>query len=150
MSELKKYTKAEVAEHKSFKDGKKDVWCIFEGKVYDISSFIEDHPGGEEVLLDRAGDDMTQQFADIGHSDYARQLMKGMLLGELDGASAAASPSPASAAAEKPKPVASASPASASSAKPAKNSESTAMTLVIPIGIILISVLVYMYLGRVN
>eukprot|EP01122_Echinamoeba_exundans_P009651 TRINITY_DN345_c0_g1_i1.p1 TRINITY_DN345_c0_g1~~TRINITY_DN345_c0_g1_i1.p1 ORF type:complete len:145 (+),score=27.59 TRINITY_DN345_c0_g1_i1:214-648(+) len=83
MSELKKYTKAEVAEHKSFKDGKKDVWCIFEGKVYDISSFIEDHPGGEEVLLDRAGDDMTQQFADIGHSDYARQLMKGMLLGEL-------------------------------------------------------------------
>eukprot|EP01122_Echinamoeba_exundans_P009653 TRINITY_DN345_c0_g1_i3.p1 TRINITY_DN345_c0_g1~~TRINITY_DN345_c0_g1_i3.p1 ORF type:complete len:125 (+),score=39.84 TRINITY_DN345_c0_g1_i3:214-588(+) len=84
MSELKKYTKAEVAEHKSFKDGKKDVWCIFEGKVYDISSFIEDHPGGEEVLLDRAGDDMTQQFADIGHSDYARQLMKGMLLGELD------------------------------------------------------------------
>jgi cytochrome b involved in lipid metabolism len=83
MSELKKFTKAEVAEHKSFKDGKKDVWCIFEGKVYDISSFIEDHPGGEEVLLDRAGDDMTQQFADIGHSDYARQLMKGMLLGEL-------------------------------------------------------------------
>lgn len=83
MAELRKITRAEVAEHKTFKDGKKDVWCIFEGQVYDISSFIEDHPGGEEVLLDRAGDDMTQQFADIGHSDYARQLMKNMLVGAL-------------------------------------------------------------------
>ena len=64
-------------------DGAKDVWVIFEGKVYDITAFIDEHPGGEEVLLDLAGADITQNFHDIGHSDYARTVMEPMLKGSL-------------------------------------------------------------------
>jgi cytochrome b involved in lipid metabolism len=80
---MSKITKEEVAKHKSWKDGNKDVWCIFEGKVYNVSSFLDEHPGGEEVLLDHAGGDMTQAFHDIGHSDYAKQVMNGLLVGDL-------------------------------------------------------------------
>lgn len=35
-------------------------------------SFYFKHPGGEESLLDVAGEDGTQGFEDVGHSDDAR------------------------------------------------------------------------------
>lgn len=39
--------------------------------------------GGEEVLLDVGGDDATEAFEDVGHSDEARELLDGMLIGNL-------------------------------------------------------------------
>lgn len=41
------------------------------------------HPGGEEVLLEKAGGDSTEDFEDVGHSTDARQLMAKYLIGEL-------------------------------------------------------------------
>lgn len=35
-------------------------------------SFIIQHPGGEEVLLEQAGKDATEAFEDVGHSTDAR------------------------------------------------------------------------------
>lgn len=39
--------------------------------------------GGEEVLLDVAGQDATEAFEDVGHSDEAREILEGLLVGEL-------------------------------------------------------------------
>lgn len=39
--------------------------------------------GGEEVLLDVGGQDATEAFEDVGHSDEARELLNGMLVGNL-------------------------------------------------------------------
>jgi cytochrome b5 len=39
--------------------------------------------GGEEVLLDCAGQDATEAFEDVGHSDEAREILTGMLVGTL-------------------------------------------------------------------
>ena len=39
--------------------------------------------GGEEVLLDVAGQDATEAFEDVGHSDEARESLKPMLVGSL-------------------------------------------------------------------
>lgn len=39
--------------------------------------------GGEEVLLDVGGQDATEAFEDVGHSDEARELLDGMFVGKL-------------------------------------------------------------------
>lgn len=39
--------------------------------------------GGEEVLLDVGGQDATEAFEDVGHSDEAREILEGLLIGDL-------------------------------------------------------------------
>jgi cytochrome b involved in lipid metabolism len=39
--------------------------------------------GGEEVLLDVGGQDATEAFEDVGHSDEAREILDGLLIGTL-------------------------------------------------------------------
>ncbi len=39
--------------------------------------------GGEEVLTDVGGQDATEAFEDVGHSDEAREILEGMLVGSL-------------------------------------------------------------------
>jgi len=80
MSEMKKLTKEEVATH----NDKKSTYLIIHDSVYDVTKFLEEHPGGEEVLLEQAGKDATEAFEDVGHSTDARELMKQYLIGELD------------------------------------------------------------------
>jgi len=41
------------------------------------------YSGGEEVLLDVGGQDATEAFEDVGHSDEAREILTGMLVGSL-------------------------------------------------------------------
>ena len=62
---------------------REDVWMSIHGKVYDITKYLEDHPGGEEVLLDRAGKEATEDFEDVGHSNEARKQLKAFEVGEL-------------------------------------------------------------------
>jgi len=50
MSEIKKHTK----------DG--DCWVVIRGKVYDVSNFLNDHPGGKKTLLMGSGKDATEEF----------------------------------------------------------------------------------------
>lgn len=45
--------------------------------------FVDEHPGGEEVLLDVGGQDSTEAFEDVGHSDEAREILEGLLVGTL-------------------------------------------------------------------
>ncbi|KAF2149401.1 cytochrome b5 [Myriangium duriaei CBS 260.36] len=76
----KTLTYSDVAEHNT----KKDLYLVVHDKVYDCSSFVDEHPGGEEVMLDVGGQDATEAFEDVGHSDEAREILKGMLVGELE------------------------------------------------------------------
>ncbi|KAH6679811.1 cytochrome b5-like heme/steroid binding domain-containing protein [Halenospora varia] len=75
----KEYTYADVSSH----SGKKDLLMVIHDKVYDTTSFIDEHPGGEEVLLDVGGQDATEAFEDVGHSDEAREILDGLLVGTL-------------------------------------------------------------------
>ena len=45
--------------------------------VYDVSGYLDDHPGGAEVMLDVAGKDADSMFEDIGHSKGARKVRWG-------------------------------------------------------------------------
>ncbi|XP_019954373.2 cytochrome b5 type B [Paralichthys olivaceus] len=78
-SDVKYHTLEEIREHNM----SSDTWLIIHDKVYDITSFLEEHPGGEEVLLEQAGSDATESFEDVGHSTDAREMLEQYLVGEV-------------------------------------------------------------------
>ncbi|KAE9404863.1 cytochrome b5 [Gymnopus androsaceus JB14] len=63
---------------------KDSIWLLLDGKVYNVSKFLDEHPGGDEVILAEAGKDATEAFEDVGHSDEARALLPDMLVGTFD------------------------------------------------------------------
>ncbi|KAM9302019.1 cytochrome b5 type B [Gastrophryne carolinensis] len=73
------YTLEEVNKRNSAKE----LWLVIHGKVYDITRFVEEHPGGEEVLFEQAGSDATESFEDVGHSIDARDMLKQYYIGDL-------------------------------------------------------------------
>ncbi|KAG6436475.1 hypothetical protein SASPL_101375 [Salvia splendens] len=76
----KVFTLAEVSEH----NNSKDCWLVIGGKVYDVTKFLEDHPGGDEVIISSTGKDATDDFEDVGHSSSAKTMMEDFLVGEID------------------------------------------------------------------
>ena len=51
--------------------------------MYDVTKYLDDHPGGAEVMLDVAGQDADEFFEDIGHSKEARIELKKYLIGNF-------------------------------------------------------------------
>ncbi|EGC29703.1 hypothetical protein DICPUDRAFT_99752 [Dictyostelium purpureum] len=82
MSE-KTYTKEEVAKHCSLDD----LWIVYNDDVFDVTKFVVEHPGGEEVLKGNGGKDATQEFDDVGHSASAIAKMEALRIGRIAGAS---------------------------------------------------------------
>ena len=83
-------TAEEVAMH----DSPTDCWTIVSGSVYDITSYIPRHPGGNEILSACGLDGTTlfeqredSQGESVGsgtpHSSSARSMLESYLLGEL-------------------------------------------------------------------
>ncbi|XP_063549137.1 cytochrome b5-like [Cydia strobilella] len=60
-----------------------DAAIIIDNIVYDVTGFLDDHPGGIEVLLDNAGTDATKCFRDVGHSDDAYTWREQYVMGEV-------------------------------------------------------------------
>ncbi|XP_059315988.1 cytochrome b5 [Lycium ferocissimum] len=77
-------TKLFTMEETSLHNTKDDCWVVIDGKVYDVSTYLDEHPGGDGVLLDATGKDATDEFEDAGHSKDARELMEKFFIGELD------------------------------------------------------------------
>jgi len=44
--------------------------------IYNVTSFVDSHPGSPETLLDHAGGDCTETFYDIGHSIEALNMKR--------------------------------------------------------------------------
>nr|ACU14939.1 unknown [Glycine max] len=76
----KVFSLAEVSQHNNVKD----CWLVIHGKVYNVTKFLEDHSGGDEVLLSSTGKDATNDFEDIGHSTSAVAMMDEFYVGDID------------------------------------------------------------------
>ena len=77
--QAKTFTMNEVAQH----DSKEDCWAIISGDVYDLTKFINRHPGGDEILR-ACGTDATTLFT-------KRQTQEGQAVGSGSPHSQAAS-----------------------------------------------------------
>uniref|UniRef100_A0A8C9DLU4 Cytochrome b5 heme-binding domain-containing protein n=1 Tax=Prolemur simus TaxID=1328070 RepID=A0A8C9DLU4_PROSS len=73
------YRLEEVAKRNSLKE----LWLVIHGRVYDVTRFLNEHPGGEEVLLEQAGVDASESFEDVGHSSDAREMLKQYYIGDV-------------------------------------------------------------------
>ncbi|XP_030956865.1 cytochrome b5 [Quercus lobata] len=76
----KLYSMQEASEHNT----KDDCWVVIDGKVYDVTTYLDEHPGGDDVVLAATGKDATEEFEDAGHSKSAKELMETFCIGELD------------------------------------------------------------------
>jgi len=83
----KVYSLEEVAKHTT----QEDCWLIVDGKVYDTTKYLEDHPGGVDVMLESSGRDATEDFEDVGHSKNAIKIMEQYYIGEFEGGSSKSS-----------------------------------------------------------
>ncbi|KAI5711294.1 cytochrome b5-like isoform X2 [Diaphorina citri] len=79
VEETKLFTRKEVKDNSS----KDNVVIIYDNGVYNVTNYLTEHPGGEEILLEQNGEDATEVFNDIGHSSDARETMKKFKVGEL-------------------------------------------------------------------
>ncbi|XP_067636051.1 cytochrome b5 isoform X2 [Eurosta solidaginis] len=77
------YTLQVVKEHNK----SDDLWIVIDGKVYDVTKFRHEHPGGEDALDEVAGRDATTEFNDVGHSQEAKEMLKKYYIGDLAGGS---------------------------------------------------------------
>lgn len=79
MTEQKRFSRKEISERNT----KRDAVFIIDNMVYDVTKFLDDHPGGHEVLLNVIGKDASEDFDDVGHSTDAKEMMKKYCIGEL-------------------------------------------------------------------
>ncbi|CAF9940821.1 hypothetical protein IMSHALPRED_002180 [Imshaugia aleurites] len=72
----------EVGKH----NNDKDCWLvIIHGRVYDVTEFKEEHPGGKSIILKWAGKDATDQFEPIHPPDTLDKFLdKSKHLGEVN------------------------------------------------------------------
>lgn len=74
----------EVSKHNHVKD----CWVtLYQRKIYNVTGFLEEHPGGAEIVLPYAGKDITGIMAEAlshEHSESAYEILDdGMLVGYL-------------------------------------------------------------------
>lgn len=77
-SNLKKYTWSEVIKHKTHED----CWIVVKGKVYDVTSWIPKHPGGEMMIMSNGGRESTAPFISY-HPSYVQNKLEQYCIGEV-------------------------------------------------------------------
>jgi len=73
-----KYTMEEISQH----DNEDSCWFVREGRVYDATSFLNDHPGGADSVLLVAGQEATVEFDSV-HSAEAKKQLEDFYIGDV-------------------------------------------------------------------
>ena len=74
----KTYTLEDVEKHNK----KTDAWLIIKNKVYNVTKWIPNHPGGD-IIMTGVGREATDLFVNRGHSDNAKAILQKYYIGDL-------------------------------------------------------------------
>mmetsp|Transcript_13087 Transcript_13087/g.39581 ORF Transcript_13087/g.39581 Transcript_13087/m.39581 type:complete len:386 (-) Transcript_13087:271-1428(-) len=77
---VKVFTVEEVAKHNT----EKDCYIIVHRRVYDVTQYLDDHPGGYELIFRDGGKDATSDFEGMFHSAKARDILEEYFVGVLE------------------------------------------------------------------
>ena len=61
------------------------VEIIVNNKLYDVTDFVDDHPGGDYIIKKFNGQDATEDYEDVGHSKYADELLGQFYIKNIEG-----------------------------------------------------------------
>lgn len=81
----KTYTTNDVAKHNS----PNDCWLIINNNIYDVTTFLGQHPGGASTITPYCGREATQAFdtkdrgSGNGHSSSANSMLVDYLIGSI-------------------------------------------------------------------
>lgn len=76
------FAEEDVALHSS----SSDCWVMRNGKVYNVTKFLPDHPGGDDILLEHAGQDVGAVMkgpAVQDHSEAAYDMLDEYCIGRV-------------------------------------------------------------------
>ena len=76
------FTTEDVAKHST----SASCWITRLGKVYDVTGFLSDHPGGDDLILNYAGKDVDEIMKDKlehEHSDAAYDMLDEYFIGRI-------------------------------------------------------------------
>jgi cytochrome b involved in lipid metabolism len=76
------YTLEELSKHNTTES----LWMCVDNNIYDVTEFVEKHPGGKKPILNYSGTDASAKFQSIYkhlESPVIDDLMKTMLIGTL-------------------------------------------------------------------
>jgi len=80
-----KYTYSEISKHNNKKDG---IWVTYINSVYDITNFINSHPGGKDKILLAAGKGVEPYWntykQHTNNKEVVDELLKKMRIGIID------------------------------------------------------------------
>ena len=76
---MEEYTLDEVSKH----DQKHDCWIVIREKVYDITEFLREHPGGSSILVTVSGQDATEYFEELHRAGILDEVAKDYEIGYI-------------------------------------------------------------------
>lgn len=74
-------TRADVAKHNT----EESLWCIIDHRVYDLTDFVDAHPGGSVVLAQVAGQDATTEFYNLHRQEVLEKYREDLCIGTIEG-----------------------------------------------------------------
>ncbi|EXJ70471.1 L-lactate dehydrogenase (cytochrome) [Cladophialophora psammophila CBS 110553] len=82
MASSKKLVSAAAVQSHTTRD---DCWIVVEGKVYNMTRFAPEHPGGAEIIYTYAGRDATEAYLEIHEPNLIKSnLLSEEQVGDLD------------------------------------------------------------------
>jgi nitrate reductase (NAD(P)H) len=70
---------SEISTHNT----KSDCWIAINQKVYNITDYLDHHPGGASIIVGCSGKDATKEYNQVGHSQNANKILAKYEIGQL-------------------------------------------------------------------
>lgn len=80
LSMPRRLTRECVARHNTVKC----CWVIYDRRVYDITGYLDSHPGGRDILLRFGGTDITRTFNSVHMHVDIDDILRDSLIGHID------------------------------------------------------------------